>query len=108
LIGDAAVAVVELASRAGKPIVLEQLDFAKKKAELEATHKPLARMLSSFRLQQGDIQYQSSSLSPRCTGDRSQPGVHVGYRCGEPRTEEWDIGSYGCGFGHRPKRFRIV
>ena len=48
LIGDAAVAVVELASRAGKPIVLEQLDFAKKKAELEATHKPLARMLSSF------------------------------------------------------------
>lgn len=48
LIGDAAVAVVELASKAGKPIVLEKLDFAKKKAELETTHKPLARMLSSF------------------------------------------------------------
>ena len=31
-----------------KPIVVEKLEFSKKKAELEATHKPLARMLSSF------------------------------------------------------------
>ena len=48
LIGDAAVAVVELASKAGKPLVIEKLDFAKKKAELENTDARQARMLSSF------------------------------------------------------------
>jgi IS605 OrfB family transposase len=48
LIGDAAVQVAELAVASGKPLVVEKLDFAKKKSELEATHKPLARMLSSF------------------------------------------------------------
>ena len=48
LIGDAAVTIAELAKSSGKPIVLEKLDFSKKKAELEATHNNLARMLSSF------------------------------------------------------------
>ena len=48
LIGDAAVMVVQMAKETGKPVVIEKLDFAKKKAELEATHKPMARMLSSF------------------------------------------------------------
>ena len=48
LIGNAAVQVSELAKASKKPIFLERLDFSRKKAELEATHKPLARMLSSF------------------------------------------------------------
>ena len=48
LIGDAAVQIAQWAKAAGKPLVMEELDFAKKKAELEATHKPLTRMLSSF------------------------------------------------------------
>lgn len=48
LIGDAAVNIAALAQKIGKPIAVEKLDFAKKKSELEATHKPLARMLSSF------------------------------------------------------------
>lgn len=48
LIGDAAVRIADLAKLKCKPIVIEKLDFSKKKAELEATHKPLARMLSSF------------------------------------------------------------
>ena len=48
LIGDAAVAVVNLASKAGKPLVMEKLDFAKKKAELDKTDARYARMLSSF------------------------------------------------------------
>jgi IS605 OrfB family transposase len=48
LIGDAAVQIAQMALASGKPIILEKLDFSKKKAELEATHKPLARMLSSF------------------------------------------------------------
>ena len=48
LIGDAGVRIADLAKLKCKPIVIEKLDFSKKKAELEATHKPLARMLSSF------------------------------------------------------------
>lgn len=48
LIGDAAVRITEMAEASSKPIVFERLDFSKKKAELEATRKPLARMLSSF------------------------------------------------------------
>jgi IS605 OrfB family transposase len=48
VLGDAAVRITELAKASSKPIVIEKLDFCKKKAELEGTHKPVARMLSSF------------------------------------------------------------
>jgi IS605 OrfB family transposase len=48
LIGDAAVAIAAKAKTAGKPMVVETLNFAKKKAELEATDARYARMLSSF------------------------------------------------------------
>ena len=48
LIGDAAVAIAALAATTGKPVVIETLDFSKKKSELEATDKAQARMMSSF------------------------------------------------------------
>jgi IS605 OrfB family transposase len=48
IIGDAAVRIVGTAAASGKPIVLEKLDFAKKKAELEGTQPHVARMLSCF------------------------------------------------------------
>lgn len=48
LIGDAAVAIVDQARQAGKPVVIEKLNFQKKKAELEAVNRKQARMLSSF------------------------------------------------------------
>jgi len=48
LIGDAAAQIVSIAEGAGKPIAVEKLDFAKKKAELERTDPRYARMLSSF------------------------------------------------------------
>jgi IS605 OrfB family transposase len=48
LIGDAAVSVVEQARQAGKPLVIEKLNFQKKKAELEAVNRKQARLLSSF------------------------------------------------------------
>ncbi len=46
LIGDAV--VVEHAIQAGKPIVIERLDFSRKKAQLEGESRKYARMLSSF------------------------------------------------------------
>lgn len=48
LIGDAAVAIAARAAAAHKPVVVEALDFAKKKAELEGASRRQARMLSSF------------------------------------------------------------
>lgn len=48
LIGDAAVSMVEQARQAGKPVVIEKLNFQKKKAEREAVNRKQARMLSSF------------------------------------------------------------
>ena len=48
IIGDAVAVVVEYARKAGKPIVIEELDFRQKKAELEGESRRYSRMLSSF------------------------------------------------------------
>ena len=48
LIGDAVASVVAYAREAGKPIVLEKLDFRTKKAFLEGESPRYSRMLSSF------------------------------------------------------------
>ena len=48
LIQDAVKEIVSLAVTAQKPIVLEKLDFQKKKAELRETSPKFSRMLSSF------------------------------------------------------------
>ena len=48
LIGDAVAGIVAYARDAGKPIVLERLDFRQKKAVLEGESRRYSRMLSSF------------------------------------------------------------
>lgn len=48
IIGDIAAQLAERAKLAGKPVVIEELDFQKKKAELESADRRAARMLSSF------------------------------------------------------------
>ena len=48
LIGDAVASVVAYAKGAGKPIVLEKLDFRTRKAALEGESHRYSRMLSSF------------------------------------------------------------
>ena len=48
LIGDAVATVVRYAKEAGKPIVIEKLDFRQKKAVLEGESRKYSRMLSSF------------------------------------------------------------
>lgn len=48
ILGDAAVMIAARAKAFGKPVVIESLDFAKKKAELKKTDPRYARMLSSF------------------------------------------------------------
>ena len=48
LIGDAVASVVDYARDVGKPIVIERLDFRRKKAALEGESRKYRRMLSSF------------------------------------------------------------
>ena len=48
IIGDAVASVVRYARTAGKPIVIEKLDFRQKKAALEGESRRYSRMLSSF------------------------------------------------------------
>ena len=48
LIGDAVARVVEYARQARKPLVIERLDFQRKKAALEGESAKHSRMLSSF------------------------------------------------------------
>ena len=48
LIGDAVASVVRYAREVGKPIVIEKLDFRRKKANLEGQSRKYSRMLSSF------------------------------------------------------------
>ena len=48
IIGDAVASVVAYAREAGKPIVIEKLDFRQKKAVLEDESRKYSRMLSSF------------------------------------------------------------
>jgi IS605 OrfB family transposase len=48
LLGDAAASIIVQARRAGKPVVIEKLNFQNKKAELELVDRKQARMLSSF------------------------------------------------------------
>ena len=48
LIGDAVASVVEYARGAGKPLVIEKLDFRQKKAVLEGESRRYSRMLSGF------------------------------------------------------------
>ena len=48
LIGDAVASVVDYAKETGKPIVIEKLDFRRKKAALEGESRRYSRMLSSF------------------------------------------------------------
>ena len=48
LVGDAVAEIVARAREAGKPLVIEDLDFSKKKDLLEGESPRLSRMLSSF------------------------------------------------------------
>jgi IS605 OrfB family transposase len=48
IIGDAVRELMVFSRSKGKPIVVEDIDFKKKKSELERSDKKMARMLSSF------------------------------------------------------------
>ena len=70
LIGEVSASLVAYAKQAGKDLVIEELDFQKKKAELKETASPkCARMLSS-------LSYSSIKSSLQSRAWREGAGVH--------------------------------
>jgi IS605 OrfB family transposase len=118
LIGDAAVSIAAQAKAAGKPVVIEKLEFQKKKAELEAANPKQARLLSSFACRQVAAHLQATcyragveviEVNPAYTSvigavnhaQRHGISVHMGAALA--------IARRGLGFSERPpKRLAIV
>ena len=69
LIGDAVARVVDYAKRMGKPVVIEHLDFRRKKAELEGESRKYGRMLSS-------LSYARTLACFLSRGHREGVGIH--------------------------------
>lgn len=68
ILEEAAIEIVDHAKKTGKPIVLEDLDFERKKAELQERGKGYARMLSGFA-------YEKTILAIRSRAAKSGVGV---------------------------------
>lgn len=61
IIGDAVKELIVFTQNKGKPIAVEELEFRKKKSELEQSDKKTARMLSSFQPRKNIVMYKSQS-----------------------------------------------
>ena len=83
LIGDAVASVVAYARDAGKPIVLEKLDFRQKKATLEGESRRYSRMLSGFQLRQDEILLSVPGLPPGSGSSPGEPGLQFHHRPGQ-------------------------
>jgi IS605 OrfB family transposase len=68
ILEEAAIGIVDHAKKAGKPVVIEALDFAAKKAELRERGKGYARMLSGFA-------YEKTILAVRSRAAKEGVGV---------------------------------
>ena len=107
LIGDAVARVVEYARRVGKPVVIERLDFRKKKAVLEGESRRYSRMLSSFS-------YAKTQACFLSRGHREGVGIHqvnpaFSSVVGRVKfMERYGLSvSPGCGFGAGPSSARV-
>ena len=60
ILGDAAKAIAQLAAEQGVPVVLENLDFARRKSELEGVDTRQARMLSALAYRQAHAMIASA------------------------------------------------
>ena len=83
LIGDAVARVVAHARDAGKPVVIEKLDFRQKKAALEGESRRYSRMLSSFSYGKVKAYFLSRGCREGVEVHQVKPGFQFGDRPGE-------------------------
>ena len=109
IIGDAVASIVAYAREAGKPIVLEKLDFRQKKAVLEGQSPRYSRMLSSFSYAKVRACFLSRGIRQGVEVYQVNPGLQFGDRSGQVhgtlRAQRPPGGSIGAGPAF-PRLFR--
>ena len=109
LTGDAVARVVSYAKEAGKPIVIEKLDFRQKKAVLEGESPEVLPDALVLQLWQGKGLLPVPGLPGRCGSRPGEPGFQLGDWSGEVHGTIWAQCPSGCGPGAGPsfaRRFR--
>ena len=107
LIGDAVASVVQYAREAGKPIVIEKLDFRQKKAALEGESRRYSRMLSSFSYGKIKAYFISRGYREGVEVQTGQPGLQFRRRPGEVHGAVRADGTPGSGPGAGPSLARL-
>jgi IS605 OrfB family transposase len=111
LIGDAVKEIVSQAAEARKPIVIEKLDFKKKRAELEAEHPGRARMLSGLAYNKIKQQIHSAAyrsgievieVNPAYTSTIGAVNYAKSYGISIHQGAAFAIARRGTGFRERP------
>ena len=108
LIGDAVSGVVEYAREAGKPIVIERLDFRQKKAALEGESRKYSRIAVVLQLRQVKAYFLSRGYRQRVEVHQVNPGLQLG---GGPGQVHGTIRAQcppGCGPGAVPSFARLL
>ena len=108
LIGDAVASVVDYAKEAGKPIVIEKLDFRRKKAALEGESRKLQPDVVQFQLRQDQSVLRIPWLSSGSGNQSGQPGLQFGHWPGEVHGTLRAQCPPGCGLGAGPSLARLL
>jgi IS605 OrfB family transposase len=118
IIGDAVKSVVAFAQEKRKPLVLEKLDFRKKKAMLEDESPKYARMLSSFaytmiqtiiRARAFDAGIEIYEVNPACTSVIGQHKFSARYGISVHNAAALVIGRRASGFGETlPSQLQVT
>jgi IS605 OrfB family transposase len=107
LIGDATVSIASQAASSGKPVVMEALDFQKKKAELEAVEPRQARMLSSFACRQITSHLKAACFRAGVEVIEVNP-AYTSVMGAVNHAQRHGISVHqGAAFGRRPSRHRV-
>ena len=107
VIGDAVARVVGYAREVGKPIVIERLDFRRKRAALEGESRKYSRMLCGFQLRQDQGLLPLPGLPGGSGGTSGQPGLQFGDRPGEVHGAIRAQRPPGSGLGAGPSPARL-
>ena len=107
LIGDAVATVVQYAKEAGKPIVIEKLDFRQKKAVLEGESRKILPDALVLQLRQDQGVLPVPGLPGRCGSQPGQPGLQFGHWPGEVHGTIWAQCPSGSGPGAGPSFARL-
>jgi IS605 OrfB family transposase len=113
IIGDAVKELMAFSANKGKPIVVEDLDFKKKKSALEQSDKKIARMLSSFsyekilsciKARSEDAGIESIEINPAFTSVIGRFKFAKRYGISTHQAAACAIARRGLEFSERPNR----